>query len=387
MLFDDDDTGRDDDSHPNPQSVSSAGLPPPRENPSCMGHDDVEAMLVQLAKAGTLPHAMIFAGQEGTGKATMAFRFARHLLSSRSGQGEQDAPMLFMPALEPASAAEHGLDVAANDPVFRQVASGGHPDLLVIERPYDEKKDRRKDSIDIESTRKIAPFMRMTPSREGGWRVVIVDDADTMNRQAQNAILKILEEPPRRAVLILVAHRPGAMIPTIRSRCRVMNFRPMTQAVFSALAGRLDASLDREGVMTLFALTRGSIGQAQAVVEEGGLESLDKLTALLAHWPQWDWPAIHALADSVGRAGQDEQYRMIETLMLWIAETLVRVKAGAATLPEMLNRAKNLLNSHSLAAWTALFEQLTDHFEKIRFANLDKRQGIIGAFTILSQNA
>lgn len=379
MLFDDELLDDDEDA----QAVSvpaSDGLPVPRDNPESMGHDDVESMLFQLLEEGKLPHALIFAGQKGIGKATMAYRLTRYLLSSPAGQDADTHDMFGTPA--PAAKAEN-LFISKDDPVFRQVASGGNPDLLVVERPYDEKKDKHKDAIDIESARRIAPFMRMTPSKENGWRVVIVDDADTMNRQAQNAILKILEEPPKRAILILVTHRPGALIPTIRSRCRVVNFRPLPQAVFMALIRKLDASMDQESAMTLFAMTRGSVGHAGEIIEQGGMETLDRLTALLAQWPQIDWPSIHALADTVGRAGQEDQYRMLESMMTWIAETLVRVKAGTMPLPELLNRTESLLNSHTLERWIEIAEHIKDHFEQVTRSNLDKRQGVIGAFTIL----
>ncbi len=378
MLFDDDLIDADDE----PQTVMAPpadGLPAPRENPDCMGHDDVEAMLLQLLEEGKLPHALIFAGQKGTGKATMAYRLARYMLSAPA---EQDDTHDMFGAPAP-SAKPENLAVANDTAIFRQVASGGHPDLLVVERPYDEKKDKHKDSIDIETARRIAPFMRMTPSNENGWRVVIVDDADTMNRQAQNAILKILEEPPKRAILILITHRPGALIPTIRSRCRVANFRPLPQAVFSSLIRRLDSLLNQESAMTLFAMTRGSIGQARDIIEQDGMETLDRVTALLAQWPQIDWPSIHALADTSGRAGQEDQYRMIEFMMIWVAEMLVRVKAGAATLSELLNRTESLLNHHDLERWIDIAERIKDHFEQVTRSNLDKRQGIIGAFTIL----
>ena len=168
-----------------------APLPSPREATDLIGHMAVDAMLQGLVNGGAMPHAVIFAGSAGIGKATAAFRLAR-LLLARPG---------------------------AADDVARKVASGGHPDLLVVERPHDDRKDRRRDAVDIDSIRRIAPFMHMTASQDGGWRVAIVDDADTMTTQAQNAILKILEEPPSRAVLILVCHRIGGLIPTIRSRC------------------------------------------------------------------------------------------------------------------------------------------------------------------------
>ena len=198
-------------------SAPTSSLAPPRENGEVLGHDIIEQSLLSLYNNDKLPHALIFAGPMGVGKTTMAFRVARFLLKHGSADSNQDS--LFGDAPAPPT----NMHVPADDPVSHKVASGGHPDLRTIERPMDERKGTRKNSVDVETARTIAPFLRMSAS-EGGWRIVIVDEADTMNYFAQNAILKILEEPPPKALLILICNRLGAMIPTIRSRCRTFNF-------------------------------------------------------------------------------------------------------------------------------------------------------------------
>src|ERR1700688_1149105 len=114
--------------------------------------------------------------------------------------------------------------------VFRRVAAGGHADLLTVERAYDPHRRRLRGEIVVDDTRAIGTFLRLTPA-EGGWRVVIVDGADEMNRNAANALLKILEEPPQQALLLLVAHSPGRLLPTIRSRCRRFPLAPLPAAI------------------------------------------------------------------------------------------------------------------------------------------------------------
>lgn len=155
---------------------------PPRENPDLIGHEAAEAALVAAYRAGRLPHAWLFTGPRGIGKATLAFRFARFLLaaSERMGQGLFAAP----PPTRLAMAPDH--------PVFRRVASGGHPDLLVVERGYDPRRRRLRSEIVVADTRAVAGFLRLTAA-EGGWRVVVLDGADAMNRNAANAVLKIFE--------------------------------------------------------------------------------------------------------------------------------------------------------------------------------------------------
>ena len=124
---------------------------------------------------------------------------------------------------------EPGLAVSPESGVFRRVAAGGHADLLTVERAFDPRRKRLRNEIVVDDVREIGTFLHLTAA-EGGWRVVIVDGADAMNRNAGNALLKILEEPPQRALLLIVAHSPGRLLPTIRSRCRQMKLSPLPAA-------------------------------------------------------------------------------------------------------------------------------------------------------------
>src|SRR5690606_8248157 len=122
------------------------------------------------------------------------------------------------------------LAMSAEDPVFRRIAAQGHGDFRIVTRGWaDSKQTKRKTVIGVDEVREIGAFMSMTPA-EGGWRAVIIDAADEMNSNAANAVLKVLEEPPRRALLFLVAHNPDRLLPTIRSRCRRLDLRPLTHA-------------------------------------------------------------------------------------------------------------------------------------------------------------
>ena len=188
----------------------------PRANPELLGHEDAEKTLLAGFNAGRMPHALILAGPAGIGKATLAFRLTRFLLA----QQEQESGLFGEPE-KPQS-----LYIKSDDPVFRRVASGGHADLLTVERELDEKKGRLKNDISVESVRRIAPFLRK-PAAEGGWRAVIVDGAECLNASSQNALLKILEEPPAKTVLILTTTQPGIFLPTIRSRCRMVHLEAL----------------------------------------------------------------------------------------------------------------------------------------------------------------
>ena len=381
-MFDDFDEDELADEGTAPVAVGS-GLQPPRLMTEIFGHDDVEVQLLELINSKHLPHALIFSGPEGVGKSTFAFRLARYLL--KHGKNEEESGGLFGEPL-PAAKAET-LHVDHNDQVCRMIAAAGHPDLLTVEREFDEKKGRFKGAVGIDSVRRIAPFMHMTASFNG-WRIVIVDDADTMTNEAQNAILKILEEPPAQALLILVCHRPGMMIPTIRSRCRVIHFQPLALNVFSSLLRKLEPGLRDSDLATLYVITGGSAGQGIRLIQEGGLEVIYKVSGFLGQWPQWDWPQIHGLADNLSKPGQEDSYQSFVDVFLWSVEAMVRARARGEVLPSPVDSAQmvKMANHYSFEEWLDICARLKNHFATAGFANLDKRQSIIGAFTIFDES-
>ncbi len=356
------------------------GLDAPRKSSLSLGHKAVENKLLDLINSGAMPHAIIFSGQGGIGKSTMAFRLARYMLKHGAPDAAQDS--LFGDA--PASATS--LEVAADDPTFAKVAAGGHPDFLSIERPVDPKKGTVKNNLDVETARKVAPFLRMTSSN-GGWRVVIIDDADTMNRNAQNALLKILEEPPKDALLILVCHRLGAMIPTIRSRCRVMHFDPLDSESFDHLMEReIGNTLSHDEKSLLNALSNGSIGAAKELIDTKGLETAQNVLDILQDWPKFNTVNIHHLSEQTGRGGKDSVFKNIERIFLQLTEQIIFAKARQkAQLNAPFDTAAYtaMLNSYDLQKWIEIFDNLKAHFNQAQFANLDKRLAVLLAFNII----
>lgn len=349
------------------------GLQAPRYMDFCIGHETVEKRLIEMFESGRMPHGLIFTGQKGIGKATMAYRLARFLLQDH-GDPNQDA--LFG---DDTPAAANTLQIDPDSAIFRRVASGGHPDFMSVEREYDTAKNRYKDSVPVDAIRKVPGFLRMTASG-GGWRVVIVDDADTMNRNAQNALLKVLEEPPKRTVLILVAHRLGALIPTIRSRTQLINFQPLQGDVLQQLIQKQGYGLSPQDAQTLTALCEGSIGKATEYMEQGGLETLAQILELLQYHPYWDWEKIHAIADNLARPGADQAYNTFTRLMCWLFSKLCVGKARGLP-PEHL---QSFVSNSSLEQLLQICENLHSHFDRVKYANLDKRQGILGAFSLIS---
>ncbi|HQX28010.1 MAG TPA: DNA polymerase III subunit delta' [Alphaproteobacteria bacterium] len=344
----------------------------PRTMSLMLGHAEIEKRLLETYNSGRMPHALVFAGPKGIGKATMAYRFARFLL--KNGIHDPNQSSMFGDAPPAAS-----LDVNPADPVARRLASGGHADFFSTEKKFDEDKGVYKDTLEVAEIRKIAPFLRMTSS-EGGWRIVIADDADSMTRSAQNGILKILEEPPRNSLLILVAHRAGSLIPTIRSRARFINFLPLDNAAMKELIGKHSPNLSTKDTETIIRLSEGSFGKATQYIESGITDTLTTITQMLKQ-DTLQWVSVHKLADSLSGPGSDPSYNAFREILDWTLRQATRARARGEAPPVPL---QDFLKNSSLEELLKICENLEDHFGRSDAANLDRRQTVLGAFSLLA---
>lgn len=214
--------------------------PHPRETFAFFGHDAEEQALAQALRGQRMHHAWLLSGPKGVGKATLAYRFARAALGARLSGSRL-------------------LDVDPDDAVARKVAALSHPDLFVLRRGVNDKGKARRD-IAVDDARELGAFFALAPSM-GGMRVAIIDAVDDLNPNSANAILKTLEEPPARSVLLLVCHAPGAALATIRSRCRRLALRAQDDGTVLAALGGGDAALLR--------LAKGRPGRAIALRAQG----------------------------------------------------------------------------------------------------------------------
>ncbi len=368
-----------------PAAAESA--PPPRANPDLLGHESAARALERLYRGGKLPHAILLGGPRGIGKATLAFRFARFLLAQGSSGGAAD----FL-----GGRGEAGLAIDPDSGAFRRVAAGGHADLLTVERAWDPRRKRLRGDIVVEDTREIGAFLRLTAAEEG-WRIVVVDGAEEMNRNAANAVLKILEEPPSRALLMLVSHSPGRLSPTIRSRCRRLTLGALPQAVAGRLIARYRPQLDDAEAEVIAGLCGGSVGRALELVDAGGLTLYRSLLELLVEAPAMDGVKLHGFADRLARADAEDGYRAVEELLTQFVARMATgaVRGGLAPgqIPAGEIAAAETTAIQRLAArvdparWAELHGQIERDFSAARDLNLDRKQTMLGAFFAIAEAA
>ena len=348
----------------------------PRAATELIGHEAAERQFLDAWNGGRLAHAWLIAGPRGIGKATLAYRIARFVLS---GGGEQ-AGGLF------GGGGPENLSIAADRPIFRKIAGNAYPDLRVYERQTDAK-GKRQSEIPVAEVRKLGEFLSLT-SAEGGWRVAIIDAADDLNREGANAILKTLEEPTRNALIVLVAHSPDRLLPTIRSRCRRLTLTPLAEDVVMTLLRRRQPELSETDAQAIARLAEGSIGRALALTEGEGLPLYREMIELIGALPRLDVPKLHAFSDRVG--GDEEKSRTLEELFLrWMAIAAGGSARKDGPIPEAVAGERSLgtrlLAAAGLDKWLELWDRTGRAFERSEAVNLDRKQVVLNAFLALER--
>jgi DNA polymerase III subunit delta' len=357
-----------------PEADRLEGFPHPRETHHLYGHEAAEHSLARAFADGRMHHAWLLAGRAGIGKATLAYRLVRHLLAK---PGERDPD-------------RRSLDVPLESSAVRQVAVLSHPGLLLLRRPYDTKAKRLATSIPVDEVRRLKPFLGLTAG-DGVWRAVIVDSADDLNPNAANALLKSLEEPPERALFLLISSEPSRLLPTIRSRCRRLDLQPLAsepfrQAVQAALAASDVDTPPNDKWNELERLAAGSVRRALQLAA-GGLEVHERVEGIISTLPKVDWPALHTLADTLSLGANEQRYEAFFALLLDKVARLARARATGDGDGGEVALAKRLIAEARLPSWAALWETVLRDKAAVEELNLDRRALILRSLARLADAA
>jgi DNA polymerase-3 subunit delta' len=308
-----------------PQADALSGAPHPRHVYSLVGHERAEAEMLSAYREDRLAHAWLIGGREGIGKATLAWRFARFVLANPD------------PAAKAVREARN-LHVEPSHPATRLLAQLAHPDFALIRREWQAATKRIASEIAVEAVRQGLQVFQLSAAF-GGWRVVVVDAAEDLNRNSANALLKMVEEPPQRSLILIVSHRPGQVLPTIRSRCRRLRLDPLTQdEIVQAVVGLGPPWSDagRNAVAAAAKRADGSVREAliRLAPESEGVGVL--IDSIVAGLPRPDPRAVARLADTVGGRAGDEAYRAFHReLYDWLAAYARDVEPGSLRVEEI----------------------------------------------------
>ncbi|MBU2960371.1 DNA polymerase III subunit delta' [Citreicella sp. C3M06] len=350
-----------------PQPDQVDGAPHPRETARLFGQDNAEATFLKAYSAGRLHHGWLLTGAKGLGKATLAWRIARFLLATPPDAGDG----LFGAPPPPTT-----LDISPDHPVARRMLALSEPGLFLLRRGWDDKAKRLRTQLTIEEVRKLKGFFSLSAA-DGGRRVVIVDAMDELNTNAANAILKLLEEPPANTTLLMVAHQPSRLLPTIRSRCRELRLAPLDAEDMARAIGQAGAELRSDDAQALAALSSGSVGAAIRLLNHDGLRLYADLVALLGTAPRLDRPRAIALGESTAGKGKEARLDLALSLTDTLMARLVRTGVtGQPPAPEAAPHEADILtrlapNPHSARRWADLAQHAGDRARHARAVNVD----------------
>jgi DNA polymerase-3 subunit delta' len=330
----------------------------PRETLALFGHAEAEQTLLDSYKSGRIPHAWLIGGPPGIGKATLAYRLARFVLAHPDPKA---------PAVQKAGS----LAVDTDNPVARRIAAQAQGDLLVLERTVNEQTGKLYTVIRVDDVRRTVSFFGSTAG-EGGWRIAIVDAVDDLQREGANALLKILEEPPQRTLLLLISHAPGRELPTIRSRCRRLLLRPLDAAdVARAVAASSGRDADEAEVREASAAADGSVARALALLDGPALALRQRVLELFGQLPQPDPRALHALGDALGGSEPQTLAAFMDMVNGWLS---ARLAADARDLKRMARLAQ---------AWDKVNRAARD----VETYNLERKPLVFAVFGALAEAA
>ncbi|MFY9288912.1 MAG: DNA polymerase III subunit delta' [Alphaproteobacteria bacterium] len=313
----------------------------PHQTDHLIGHDEALRQVGDAFAGSRMHHAWLISGIEGIGKATFAYHIAHHVLSG----GENKLGKLDM-----------------NHRVAKLVSAEAHPDMLIVRRAMDEKTGELRNVIVVDDVLKVANFLHKT-STHGGWRVVVIDEAHALNRHGQNAILKILEEPPARVLILITVTTPGSLLPTIRSRCRLLSLNPLNDAHLRIILMRSGPDLSPEEMQRLLTLSGGSVGFALKILRTETLPLYEEMLALLSDMPKLDITRLHKLTDQISRKADAESFDVLRALMIEHVRIVAREQALSG----------NARAGQSLQVW----DRVQSIFASADHANLDRKLAFI----------
>ena len=300
-----------------------------------IGHTAAEQAFIEAFDTKRLHHGWMIEGPSGIGKSVLAYRIAAYVLGAQCASGT--------------------LQSSVSDPVAQKILAEAHPDLRWISRKPDEKGKLKQD-ISVDAIRGLTEFFALKPAL-GGWRVGVIDSIDELNRSGANALLKTLEEPPENSLLILISHRTQKVLPTIKSRCRMLRLDALSDADTRAVLDGVDHDMARES--TTLQLARGRPGYGLRLASPAGLAAANAARTYLRGLPK---PSDAAVSDVLARGGVDEIAfeAFSHEVLNWLSE-------------------KSAERPHYAGAWLAV----SRHIASVSELNMDRGQATAKLAAIL----
>ena len=366
------------DLEPLPLSDKISGAPHPSEAITIFGQDSAQQQFLNAFDRGRLHHAWLLSGPRGVGKATLVWKIAKFLLTTPNAPSQDG---LFGPMTQHAP----NLETPPDHPALPRILAGSEPALCVLRRIYEEKRKRFKQNITVDDVRSLKSFFGLSAA-DGGARVVIIDAADDMTGNAANALLKMLEEPPKNAFLFLISHQPAALLPTLRSRCRELRLSALSHDMVQQALTQAKIHLSEEQSSLFTRLSAGSAGQAIRLAQLDGDALYSALISTLQTLPSLNQSAALKLAESFAGQANSERFDLLIDLIDYILGQAAKTSlipldpdSDPSTLDQKLF---TILHKGPIGArkWALLQQDISQRMRHGRAVNLDPVTLILDMF-------
>lgn len=352
-----------------PESDRFRDLPHPRETYQLYGHSQAERSLLTAYNSSRLAQSWIIGGREGIGKATLAWRFARYLMAHPVSENSNS---LFD---DDAASQGQNLHIDPDHPQARLVHAGSHGNIAVLRREWDSRNKRHFTDIRVDDVRKTIQRFQHSAASDG-WRIAIIDSAEDLNRNAANALLKIIEEPPPRSLFFIISHRPANILATIRSRSQMLHVHPLSEDNMKSAIHNLGPPWSETAEDELQSAIDTSGGSVQDALRSlfGAVQSMGRFNAIMDQMPALDWEAIHDLADHLSSRAQTEDYEaVIAGVFDWMSKQLHDLAHQPQTQAE------------TLAPLADLWEKIASSARQVDIYNLDRKAFLLTLFSDLAE--
>ena len=355
-----------------PESDKTDGCPHPRKTLNLFGHKKAQTEILDALKNEKIHHAWLVCGSKGIGKATLVWKMARTLLT-----------MDPLATISNHSNSPTNLNVAIEHPIYKRTLALTEPKLHLLRRNWDPKTERFRQSITIEDIRALKGFFNLS-STDDGRRVVIIDSADDLQTAGANALLKVLEEPPAKTTILIVSHNPSRLLPTIKSRCRILNLKPLGyKDLQQGIAQVLE--MDNKITDSISELANGSIGNAMHLLNNRGIETYESLCQLFGLSPSFDRPKAIELTSELTRKNSEQNFDILISMLNIFINRLALTGAGAPPQVEVVQSEFNILNKlspnlSSAKIWSELGQNILNNAIKAKTVNLEPSSVILDLF-------
>lgn len=323
----------------------------PRMAKNVVGHYHAKSSLLKAAISKTSPNAWLFSGEKGIGKATLAYHYIGKLLSNNL-EDSWEAPLPPSPAIA-------------------KLKAGSHPDVMVIE-PGEGASE-----IKVDAVREIGHFLHLTAA-ETPFRIVIIDSVDDLNTNAANAVLKLLEEPPAQAMMILISHNPHRLLPTIQSRCRKLSLQPLLAEETSKV---LTSFIDDDMASLVGVLSQGAPGIAMQLLAQDGVDLYEKIVSILLCKDRFPKKEALAVAQTLSVKAQLEKWQVCCVLLEYILKCALKRQESDSQVVLPGNYRWDC--PHPLGTLPALYEKMTMLISDTKRIHLDKKVVMLELLSLL----